>query len=145
VEQIGPGSRFFTKRNVYVSFVFVTRLSRPQIGKTYKLAAYKCVHDNQMYNVFNTQGGSVYIVDLDQKNCSCAFRDQLQLPCKHLLCVLMNLIRHDTIDFGDEKYKIIVGGISWKTAELLHPCHTKVWELGRWESHQDTTLLGTKN
>ena len=32
VEQIGPGSRFFTKRNVCVSFVFVfvTRLGRPK-------------------------------------------------------------------------------------------------------------------
>ena len=32
VEQVGPGSRFFTKRNVCVSFVFVfvTRLGRPK-------------------------------------------------------------------------------------------------------------------
>ena len=29
-----------------------------------------------MYNVFNTQSGIVYIVDMNLKNCSCTFQDQ---------------------------------------------------------------------
>ena len=77
-----------------------------QVRKTHTLVAYKCVHDTQMYNVFNTQSGSVHIVDLDLKNCSCAFQDQLQLPRKHVLFVLKNLNRNDTIDFVNERYQI---------------------------------------
>ncbi|OQR84337.1 hypothetical protein ACHHYP_13518 [Achlya hypogyna] len=64
-------------------------------------------------------------VCLDALSCTCSYRDQMHMPCRHLICVLVNEDRKRLIQcfhpmFLFENYKAAVSGVSYRIPLFDH-------------------------